>query len=591
MPQVASRPPVVVAGSPAVSRRRFLSAALLLGAASLAAACQKAEPAAAPTAPAAATAAPAAAKPAATTAPAPTTAPIAASTAAPAAQPTAAPAVANAKRGGTLVFAAESMGDSVEPGLFNGFGSVNVIDNVCDKLTRPGQNWTDPAQPALAQTWDISPDGKSYTFKLRQGVKFQDGTPVTAKAVVRSYTRMSDDADKSYVKGLYMNSEIGVPNWASITAPDDATVKLVLKTPDAAQLHRLFHPAGAIISPAAMDQFGPEIGTHLVGAGPFKIDKFVNGQEATLVAFEDYWDGRPPLDKVVIRSYPDEGAMLAAIESGEVNFAPYPPSSAIPRLRSSDRFTVTPGPPLIDLFLALNTQAAPLNNLDVRLAVNYAVNRKNLIDSVLYGLAEMPATLIGPTELGFDASGRDISTQDVAKAKQHIASSGLPTPIELTYSYENSRFWPQMAELVKGDLEAVGFKVTLDKLDSTSYWAKVLDGKAQLSMNQRSLWVPDPDNKVRLLYSTTPTAKGETGVAKLPGSKQFDDLIDRGGAESDTAKRVDIYKQLQALILQQMPYAMLAYYTKPVVMAKNVANVPIASASTERVFLAKVALT
>lgn len=503
--------------------------------------------------------------------------------------PAEAPAASGPKQGGTLVFAAESIGESLEPGLWNGFGVANILDNVCNGLTRPSsKSWTDPAEPGLAESWEISDDGLIYTFKIRQGVKFHDGADLDAHAVVRSLTRQTNEADSSYVSGLYMFQETGFTNWESFTAEDDFTVKLVLKTPDAAQLHRLFHPASVIVSPKALDEFGPDINVNLVGCGPFKVEKFTPGQEAALAAFEDYWDGRPPLDKVVIRGYPDEGAMLAAIESGEVNFAPYPPASAIARLRNSDKVKVEAGPPLIDLFLGCCALNEPMDNKDVRLAINYAVNRENVIAAVLNGLGELPATLVGPTEFGFDASGREISKQDIDKAKEHIAKSGLSTPIEIALSYENNRFWPQMAELVKSDLEAVGFKIALDKLDSGSYWGKVFGGESQLNMNQRSLWVPDPDNKVRLLHSSQTTAQKETGVASLPVGKKFDELIDAGRSEIDETKRREIYKQIQDLILEEMPYVMLAYYTKPVVMAKNVMNVPIAGASTERVFVNKV---
>lgn len=495
------------------------------------------------------------------------------------------------QQGGTLVFAAESVGESLEPGLWNGFGCSNVLDNVYDHLTRPGESWTDPARPSLAESWELSEDGKTYTFQIRQGVTFHDGAALDADAVVRSLNRMTDEQDASYVKGLYMNAEYGVANWESLTADGPSTVKLVLKAPDVAQLHRLFHPASAIISPQALDQYGADIGTNPVGAGPFKLERFVPGQEATLVAFEDYWDGRPPLDKIVIRGYPDEAAMLAALESGEVNFAPYPPASEIERLQSSGNFNVQPGPPLITFFLGCCALNEPMDNKDVRLAINYAINRENLIEAVLYGLGEAPATLIGPTELGFDPAGRAISTQDVAKAQEHIAKSGLPTPIEITFSYENSRFWPQLAELIKSDLEAVGFKINLDKLEAGAFSNKVYGGTTQLNMNQRSLWVPDPDNKVRLLHSSQAQAQFETGIAETPFGQEISELIDQGRSEAEEAKRVEIYKTIQARILEEMPYVTLAYYTKPVVMATNVMNVPIAGASTERVFLDKVFLS
>lgn len=559
-----------------VSRRAFLRAGGAVGVGAVLAAC-------APAAPAPTTAPPA---PAETPTPLPTQVPIATpESVAPTAAPTAAPAEPPATTGGgTLVFAAEAIGESLEPGLWNGFGCSNILDNVYDRLTQPGEKWADPARPALAESWEISPDGKIYTFKIRPGVKFHDGTEVNADAVVRSLNRMTDPNDPSYVKGMYMNAEYGVANWEKLEKVDDMTVRLTLKQPDAAQLHRLFHPAAAIMSVKAMDEFGPEVGLNPVGAGPFKLEKFVPGQEAVLVAFDDYWQGRPKLDRVIFRGYPDEAAMIAAIEAGEVNFAPYPPSAAIERFQQNPNLKVEKGPPLVNLFLGLNRQQPPMDNIHIRRAINYAVNRQNLIDGALYGLGVLPASFIGPAEFGYDPAGLSVSVYDPEKAKAELQASGLPLPVEITFSYENNRFWPQMAELIKADLEAVGFKVTLDKLDASAYPAKVGAGETQLNMTQRSLWVPDPDNKVRLLHSSQGSAQGETGVAKSDMAATYDQLIDAGRSETDPEKRKAIYKQIQDLILEDLPYVMLAYYEKPLVVASNV-NVPPNAVNTERIFL------
>jgi len=514
-------------------------------------------------------------------------APAAPATTTPAAE-TSAAAATGPKQGGRIIFAAESIGESLEPGLWNGFGIINIVDNLAAYLTRPNSSgvWTDPVEGFIAESWTISDDGRTYTFKIRPGMTFHDGTPVDANAVVRSLTRQVNPDDPSYVEGLYMHTNY-TSNRKSITAPDDMTVVIELEAPDAAYLYRLFHPSAVILSPKSLDELKQGIATNLVSAGPFKLVKFTPGVEAQLVAFEDYYLGRPYLDEIVIRGYPDEGAMLSAIEAGEINFAPYPPSSAIPRLLNDPSKKVITGDPVVSLFLAANVNNAPLNNKEVRKAINYAINRENLIQAVLYGLGELPATLIGPTELGFDPSGREISKQDIDKAKAHIAASGLATPIPITLTYESNRFWPQMAELIKSDLEAVGFAVTLDAQDAGSYWGKVLDGKAQLSMNQRSLWVPDPDNKVVLLQSGEASAKGETGIVTgLPEfSAKMDELLAAGKSELDPEKRKAIYKEIQDMILEELPYITLAYYTKPTVMAANVEGLKPGAAATERVFL------
>ncbi len=487
------------------------------------------------------------------------------------------------QNGGTLVFAAESMGDTFEPGLWTGFGTIHAMDNVGEGLVRSNFVNGEPT-PALAESWTISDDGLVYTFKLRQGVTFHDGTPMDADAVVRSLTRQTNTEDSSYVEGLYMHFGHGSPNFESVKALDASTVELVLKAADATQLHRLARPSTYILSPAALDQYGSEVGTNIVAAGPFKIDRFVPGQEVVVSAFEGYWGGRPYLDQMVIRGYPDEASILAALESGEVNFTLYAPFASVARLAEGENTKVEVGPALVDLFIGASAKNEPSSNLDVRLAVNYAINRDNIVEIGLNGYAEYPASILSPTDLGFDESGREISTQNLEKAQEHIAKSGYATPIQISLAYENNRFWPQLAELIKADLEAVGFEVTLDGLDSGSFWGKVNAGETTFSINQRSTFVPDPNDKTLLLHSKN-SPGGQTFHELLPIAEQMDKLIDDGLAEQDPEKRKDIYRQIQALALEQMPYIYLAYLTPPVFMAKNVGGVPVEAAAAGRATL------
>jgi peptide/nickel transport system substrate-binding protein len=484
------------------------------------------------------------------------------------------------QQGGTLVVAAESMGDTLEPGLWTGFGSIHVLDNVGEGLVRSDFTTGDP-QPGLAESWTISEDGLTYTFTLRQGVKFHDGTDLTAQAVVRSLSRYTNAEDPSYAEGFYMQSGHGAGNWASLTATDDSTVTLVLSQPDSTQLHRLSRPSAYIISSGALDEFGGDIGTNYVGTGPFSVERFVPGQEANLVAFEDYWGGRPYLDQLVIRAYPDEASILAALESGEVTFTTYAPFTAISRLKASDTIKVDIGPALVDLFIGASAKNAPSDNLDIRLAVNYAVNRETLILAGLDGYAEMPSSILSPTDLGFDPSGSAISSYNPDLAKEHIAKSGLPTPVAIDLAFESNRFWPQLAELIKADLEAVGFQVNLDRLDSGTFWGKAGEGALQFSINQRSTFVPDPNDKVLILHSVS-SPGGQTWHELLPRAKELDALIDAGIAEQDEAARVEIYKQIQTMVLEDMPYIYLGYLTPPVFTASNVQGVPVAAAAAGR---------
>lgn len=491
--------------------------------------------------------------------------------------------------GGKLVFAAESMGDTLEPGVWTGFGSIHVMDNIGEGLTR--SNFVDgKPTPGLAESWTVSADGLTYAFKIRSGAKFHDGTAIDAAAIVRSLTRYGNDKDVAYPKGAYMQGGHGDSNWEYVKATDAMTVEIKLKAADAAQLHRLARPSAYPISPAALDKFKTDIGLNMVTAGPFKVDKFTPGQEAVLSPFDGYYGGKPELSQLVIRGYPDSASILAAMEAGDVNFTLYAPFESIARLKKSDTLKVDVGPALIDLFIGASAKNAPSNNLDVRMAVNYAINRDNIIGAALSGFGELPASILSPTDLGFDPSLREISKQDVAKAKEHLAKSGLTLPIKIELAFENNRFWPQIAELVKADLDAVGFDVTLDKLDSGSFWGKVNDGKTTFSINQRSTFVPDPDDKVLILHSKR-SPGGQTFHELLPTAPQLDKLIDDGLAEQDPAKRIEIYKQLQKFVLDVMPYIYLGYLTPPVFSGKGVSGIPLAAAAAGRATLRDVKVT
>lgn len=491
--------------------------------------------------------------------------------------------------GGTLVFAAESMGDTLETGLWAGFGSIHVSDNIGEGLTRSDFVTGQPT-PALAESWEVSEDGLTYTFNIRQGVKFHDGSDLNADAVVRSLTRMSNKADVSYVPGLYMESSHGSTNWSSIEGLDNFTVRLVLKRPDSTQLHRLSRPSSYIVSPAALDTFGADIGTNWVGTGPFVLERFVPGQEALLTAFEDYWGGRPYLDEVIIRGYPDEASILAALEAGEVNFTMYAPFLSVSRLQANSDLKIEVGPALINTFIGASANQEPTNNIDVRKAVNYAINREAIAVVGFNGLAEPPASILCSPDLGYDPSGQEISTYNPDLAREFLAASGLPTPVKVSLAYENNRFWPQLAELVKADLEAVGFDVALESLDSGTFWGKAADGTLQLSLNQRSTFVPDPNDHAVILHSVT-SPNGQTWHELLPTADEMDGLLDAGITEQDPEARKVIYQKVQALALEQLPYTYLGCLTPPVFVSSNVMDVPVAAAAAGRVTLADVWLS
>jgi peptide/nickel transport system substrate-binding protein len=500
--------------------------------------------------------------------------------------------------GGSVVWAADSMGDTLENGIWTGFGSINVLDNIGEGLARVDFGTGQPI-PGLAESWAVSDDGLTYTFDLRDGAQFSDGSPVTSDAVVRSLTRDTNTEDPAHIDGMYMFPAHGTANWESVTAPDADTVVIVLKSPDATQVAKLSRPSAYIISPATLDA-GPEaVGTNPVMAGPFAIDRFTPGQEVVLVANEFYYAGRPYLDQLIIRAYPDEASILTALEAGEVDITTSAPFLAAPRLAETEGFRVEVGGPLISTFIGINVANPPFDQLEVRQAVNYAINRQTLIAGALNGYGLVPAAILGPLDLGYDASGAAMSSYDPDRAVEALTSSGVELPIAINLSYENNRFWPAMAELIKIDLEAVGFSVTLDPLDSGSFWGKVNDSaadevyaeadptKMQLSINQRSTFIADPDDRIQVLDGVR-ARYGQANHQLLPTAGRLDELLAAGLATTNTDERIAIYTEAQQILLESLPYVYLAYVTPPVFVTDRVQNVPLNPAAAGRVSLAQV---
>ncbi len=487
--------------------------------------------------------------------------------------------------GGTLVVAAESMGDSLDIAFWHGFGGLHVIDSIGEGLVRADFE-TGEALPGLAESWEISDDGLVYTFNIREGMVFHDGEPITAEAIVRSMSRPLNPDDPSFIEGMYMYGNQGVDNWESIEAVDDLTVQLTLKAPNATQLLVFTRPDGYIVSPKAMDEFGTEVGLNTAMAGPFKVERFVPGQEAVLVANEDYWAGRPYLDQIIIRSFPDEASILAALEAGEIDLTLYAPFTSVPRISGDDGdgIDIAVGAPLVNLYMGINPTTVPaLANPMVRAAINVAIDREAIIEAGLNGLAAPPASILAPNDLGYDPAGEAASSYDPDLAASLLADSGVEMPIALELSFENNRFWPQLAELIAFDLEAVGFDVTLDRLDAGSFFGKIGEGQHQLAINQRSTFLPDPHDKAIILHSViSPNDVGQP-AAYTDTAPEVDALIDAGIAELDPAARAEIYGDLQSLILETNQIAFLGYLTPPIFISEKVNDVDTQGTAAGRV--------
>ena len=240
---------------------------------------------------------------------------------------------------------AETMGDNFVPVVtFQGFGKTWVSNNVFDTLYTFRDFKT--LLPALATSYSASPDGLVYTFQLRKGVKFHDGTPFNAEAVEFNYMRYLDKDHPFFEPNAVFRTSI-LPAVKSVKAKEEHVVEFLREKPSASFVANLTSWQAGIMSPTAVKKNGvQDAGRFPVGTGPFVFEKAEKGSQAVLRAYDDHWGGRPPLDRVVIRAIPEDQAMTAALLSGEVDLTPFVDFKGLESLRRNAKLAVQVCPPL-----------------------------------------------------------------------------------------------------------------------------------------------------------------------------------------------------------------------------------------------------
>ncbi len=537
-----------------LSRRTLLrGAALSLGAlagAGLLQACGPAAPSVAPTsAPAAGTTAPpaaAAAKP--TSAPAASTSAPAAAAPAPTSAPAAAPVAA--KPGDTMVLAGESIGDNYDPSVtFQGWGHSWINTATTETLI---DSRTGKIAPWLATEWSVSSDGLAWTFKLRPNVKFHDGTPFDAEAVVFNYMRQIDDKHPFYLAEAITRGAtlVGVQK---VEASGPLEVKFTRTRPSGGMLAQLSIPWAGLLSPTAIQKLGADYARQPVGTGPFTFEKGSKGTEASVLANANYWGGKPTLGRVVIRAIPDLAAVTAALTAGEVDFATFVDFKDLDTFRRNPKLKVEVVEAANYGYVGVNTKAPKLQDVRVRRALAYAINRKQIVDVVLSGQGGPPGSFVPAPIPGYAKNLEDYYPYDAAKAKALLGEAGV-SGLSLGIWSPSNGYWPALAELIQGDLGKVGVTATIEKIDPARFGGAVTEGKHELFVWDASQASADPAEFANSFFlSSNPRAAGRWGF----NNKDFDDMVAKQDAEPDEAKRLPILEQMQKLILDDVPQIML----------------------------------
>jgi peptide/nickel transport system substrate-binding protein len=422
--------------------------------------------------------------------------------------------------------------------------------------------------PDLAASWEPNATGDQWTFHLRPGVKFHDGTPWDADAAMFNLQRYWDKNSPQYYPELNAQAGLSITGFKALKKIDDMTIEIDTKGPWSylpVDLATVYFGSPTAIKKAGSDKAFAE---HPVGTGPFKFVSVTRGQQLVYEANKDYWGGAPKIDKVVLRPIPDPTARTAALRAGEVNWIEVPPPDDVPGLKA-DGFQVLTNsydhiwPWVFDM------SKKPWNDVRVRQAANYAIDRQSLVDKVLKGTAE-PALQASPKANASYRPANDIYGFDPAKAKALLAEAGYPNGFTTTLSYPTSGSGNMipgpMNEALQQNLAAVGIKVDLKPVEWASMLTDFFVGKIpggadmlniSLSYQQEGFWA--------MWFGTGATLN--TGHYSNP---QVDELFTKAKSELDGQKRSDLYAQASAIVTKDAPWLFVVDDKNPRALAPNV---------------------
>lgn len=390
--------------------------------------------------------------------------------------------------GNTITIAVESDFSRLDPHASRTWNTFKVVRHLFETFAEEdltkGPGVAPQIVPALAESWDISPDGKSYTFHLRKGVQFHDGTPWNAQAAKFNMDRMTDKTFK-----YFQPVSPGLMGWMwqdldSYQVVDDYTFKINLKQPNAEFLRRLVaggSGAPRMISPTAVETYGNDkIEEHPVGTGPFKFVERVVGEKLVIARNDNYWnpERKPKADQIIFRGIPEVATRELALVGGEVDLIGTPSPDSLDFLKQQG-IQIISGPSPMTYVLWLNQKDEHFKDVRVRKAACMAINRDDMAKYQRKGLARLTYGVLNPGGPGFDPAYKDCN-YDPEGAKKLLAEAGYPngftTRMDWTFGAGADVNTKGDAEWLQRDFEKVGIKASIEMFDNNTFWEMMSKG-------------------------------------------------------------------------------------------------------------------
>ncbi|MFW6180171.1 MAG: ABC transporter substrate-binding protein [Spirochaetota bacterium] len=496
-----------------------------------------------------------------------------------------------------LIFGSAGDVARLDPGDVTDGESIQRMDNIFESLVEYEPGSTE-IQPGLAESWEISEDGTEITFNLRRGVKFHDGTGFNADAVVFSLARQYDPDHPYHQYGEWAYWGYMFSDVERVEKIDDYTVKIHMKEPNASIMTSLAMFTCAIVSPANAEKWKEDAFAHPVGTGPFKFVEWVKDDHITLEAFDDYWKGRPALDRLIFRVIPDPSARLLALERGDIHGMEYPNPADFDRIETNDELVLMSEPGMNIGYLAMNAGYGyrdankngvrdpdepwvktpgyhePLTKKKVRQAVNMAIDKQSIVDNIYLGTATVAKNGMPPFMLGYNDDIRDYP-YDPERARELLAEAGYPDGFEVTlYVMPVSRPYmfdpPKIGEAIQSYLAAVGITVNFYQVDWATYLQETEAGNHQMCLLGWTGDNGDPDNFMNVLYGPNATSIGSAGNYGFYNDMKAQELLTAALRTFDTEERARYYRQAQEMIHESANWVYLAHANQNLAFRRGV---------------------
>ncbi|MBE3591003.1 MAG: ABC transporter substrate-binding protein [Firmicutes bacterium] len=472
-------------------------------------------------------------------------------------------------------------GDSVglDPANVTDGESLKVTEQIFDTLLQ-FQGDTTNVGPGLATGCEANQDATEWTCTLREGVKFQDGTPFNAEAVKFNFDRWMNSKNPYRFQGedfgyyAYMFGGFDDKSVIkSVDVIDDTHVKFTLRNPLAPFLQNLAMAPFAIASPTAIQKYGADFFKNPVGTGPFKFVRWDKDSQIVLARNDNYWGDPAKVDQLVFRVIPDNSERLLELQSGTIHFADGISPSDVPTIKSDPNLQLFLRPANDIGYLAFNTEKPPFNNKKVRQAFNMAIDKQAIVNAFYGDLGQVANTPLPPNMWGHSNLQDYPYDPDQAKKLLQEAHFDFSKTYEL-WAMSNPRpYFPEptkIAEAIAQDLAKIGVQVKIVTFDWSTYLSKTENGEHTMALLG---WIGDngdPDNFLYVLLDKDNATKGSAGNIAFYKSDALHQLLIKAQQTPDQATRTQLYEQAQQIIHEDAPWVPLVYAQDPVAASAKV---------------------